>query len=256
MPPWDNKLIGVPPAPLPPEWYPLAGIGSRFGWGCLARNYTSGERTVWTYSNAAESWTEVAVPNGDEVVDLSDDGLLVVRELLAPGLVRYHSVAADGSIRSYPIQSDPFEAANSHGLVLQRQQVFEHSTGAATAFPGPLNLLDINDHGAVVGTDGYWQLNPVTPLHPADCSPPILFCPSSVVVTDPRTGTPGETVFFEVWATDDQDPSPLVTCTPPSGSHFPRGSTLVTCTATDASGNRSVCTFWVTVLPTIRPRRF
>ena len=65
----------------------------------------------------------------------------------------------------------------------------------------------------------------------------------------------GETVFFDVWTTDDQDPSPLVTCAPPSGSYFPRGSTLVTCTATDASGNRSVCTFWVTVLPTIRVRR-
>ena len=169
LPPFDNELVGVPPLPLPRGWSPIGGVGSRFGWACLASNYASGERSAWTFSNAAGSWTEVPVPNCDEVVDLSDDGLLVVRELLAPGQVRYHSVAADGSVRSYPIL-DQYEAANSHGLVLERQQVFEHSTGAATAFPLPLNLLDMNDRGIVVGTDGYWQLIPTTPLPPADCS--------------------------------------------------------------------------------------
>jgi hypothetical protein len=40
---------------------------------------------------------------------------------------------------------------------------------------------------------------------------------------------------------------------PPSGSFFPRGTTLVTCTATDASGNQSTCQFPVTVA--FKPRR-
>ena len=34
---------------------------------------------------------------------------------------------------------------------------------------------------------------------------------------------------------------------PPSGSLFPRGTTLVDCTATDASGNQSTGQFPVTV---------
>jgi hypothetical protein len=36
-------------------------------------------------------------------------------------------------------------------------------------------------------------------------------------------------------------------CVPPSGSFFPRGTTLVNCTATDATGNQSNCQFPVTV---------
>jgi hypothetical protein len=43
------------------------------------------------------------------------------------------------------------------------------------------------------------------------------------------------------------DPSPALTCEPPSGSVFPAGTTLVACTARDASGNRSQCRFEVTV---------
>jgi hypothetical protein len=38
-----------------------------------------------------------------------------------------------------------------------------------------------------------------------------------------------------------------VSCDPPSGSTFPSGTTTVTCTATDADGNASTCSFTVTV---------
>jgi hypothetical protein len=40
---------------------------------------------------------------------------------------------------------------------------------------------------------------------------------------------------------------PSVACVPSSGSFFPRGTTLVTCTATDACGNQSAGQFPVTV---------
>ena len=52
---------------------------------------------------------------------------------------------------------------------------------------------------------------------------------------------------FSVSATDDLDPAPIVVCTPPSGSFFARGTTPVTCTATDASGNQATCHFHVIV---------
>jgi X-Pro dipeptidyl-peptidase len=48
-------------------------------------------------------------------------------------------------------------------------------------------------------------------------------------------------------ATDSQDPSPTVTCAPPSGSTFAIGSTAVTCTARDANGNTATATFNVIV---------
>jgi len=48
-------------------------------------------------------------------------------------------------------------------------------------------------------------------------------------------------------ATDNVDPAPVVVCAPPSGSTFPIGDTLVTCTATDNSGNSAQTTFTITV---------
>ena len=60
-------------------------------------------------------------------------------------------------------------------------------------------------------------------------------------------GTTETSVMIATWA-------PNVVCVPPSGSVFPRGLSLVTCTATDASGNASVCQFPVWVTPTIRLR--
>ena len=52
---------------------------------------------------------------------------------------------------------------------------------------------------------------------------------------------------FSASATDVHDPDPTVDCVPPSGSTFPIGETLVTCTATDDADNSSLCTFTVTV---------
>jgi hypothetical protein len=88
-----------------------------------------------------------------------------------------------------------------------------------------------------------------------DTTVPVLDCPASVVVIDSFSDGPGEIVAFSVSATDDLDPSPVVVCTPPSGSPFPPGTTLVTCTATDASGNQSECQFPVTVERKAKPKR-
>lgn len=44
-------------------------------------------------------------------------------------------------------------------------------------------------------------------------------------------------------AADNCAPAPTVVCNPPSGSTFPVGTTAVTCTATDSSGNTTICSF-------------
>jgi hypothetical protein len=77
-----------------------------------------------------------------------------------------------------------------------------------------------------------------------DMTPPTVTCPGDITVC----ATPaGAAVSFTATATDMCDPSPTVTCNPPSGSTFLPGMTPVTCTATDASGNNAVCSFTVTV---------
>lgn len=52
---------------------------------------------------------------------------------------------------------------------------------------------------------------------------------------------------FAASASDLVDPNPGVVCTPGSGSTFAIGTTTVTCTARDASGNQASASFAVTV---------
>jgi hypothetical protein len=87
---------------------------------------------------------------------------------------------------------------------------------------------------------------------PPDTTPPTLTVPGNI--TAEATGSSGATVTFSATATDDTDPNPQVSCSPPSGSTFALGDTTVTCTATDASNNTSPpSTFTVTVRDTTPP---
>jgi hypothetical protein len=75
--------------------------------------------------------------------------------------------------------------------------------------------------------------------------PPTVNCPGNI--TTETTSSLGKVVTFSASATDNCDPSPNVSCSPPSGTRFPIGTTWITCTATDASGNQNTCQFTVTV---------
>ncbi len=57
----------------------------------------------------------------------------------------------------------------------------------------------------------------------------------------------GAVVNYAAAVASDNCPGVSVVCNPPSGSFFPIGTTTVTCTASDASGNVSSCVFDVTV---------
>lgn len=81
----------------------------------------------------------------------------------------------------------------------------------------------------------------------ADVTPPAVMCPPNISIGCSADAL--ASVTFSATATDDCDPAPVVVCTPPSGSGFPVGTTTVTCTATDASGNQSTCEFSVTRAP-------
>ena len=86
----------------------------------------------------------------------------------------------------------------------------------------------------------------VSPDAGDDTEPPVISAPGLVRATAAE-GETSAVVDFTVTATDDTDPSPSVTCDPPSGSTLPWGTTTVTCTATDASGNVSTSIFQVSV---------
>jgi hypothetical protein len=72
---------------------------------------------------------------------------------------------------------------------------------------------------------------------------PRLACPSGL------NGVCNSPVDYGVTAVDACDRGPVpVTCTPPSGTAFGDGVHMVNCSATDSAGNRSSCTFTVTVV--------
>ena len=89
-------------------------------------------------------------------------------------------------------------------------------------------------------------------VHVKDTTAPTLSVPADITVE--ATSSAGAVATFAATAVDLVDASPTVLCVPSSGSTFPLGSTTVTCTATDASGNTSDAqTFTVTVRDTTPP---
>src|SRR5205823_4026469 len=84
----------------------------------------------------------------------------------------------------------------------------------------------------------------------ADCIPPVWQVTNVTVSASPN-GPYGIATYTQS-VTDNVDPQPWVNC-PPSGSSFPLGTSTVTCTARDASGNTSTGTFTVTVVDTTPP---
>ncbi|MEK7676755.1 MAG: choice-of-anchor D domain-containing protein, partial [Verrucomicrobiota bacterium] len=84
-----------------------------------------------------------------------------------------------------------------------------------------------------------------------DTEKPVVTCPGNITV-DAAPGQCSATVTFAATVTDNC-PGATVVCSPASGSVFQKGTTTVTCTGTDASGNVSTCSFTVTVNDTEKP---
>jgi hypothetical protein len=88
-----------------------------------------------------------------------------------------------------------------------------------------------------------------------DTQAPTIACPASITkATDPNQCSALVT-YTTPPASDNCPGVGAVTCSPPSGSTFPKGTSTVTCSTTDASKNQGSCAFTVTVndvqLPTI-----
>jgi hypothetical protein len=84
-----------------------------------------------------------------------------------------------------------------------------------------------------------------------DAQPPTITCPANITTGN----TPGQCSAVVNFTPTPSDNCPGVTasCVPASGSTFPKGTTTVTCTATDASMNTANCSFTVTVNDTEAP---
>jgi hypothetical protein len=128
--------------------------------------------------------------------------------------------------------------------------------GAATGFytidltSGAATL--VGDIGGGIGVQGIAVAPPPSCLFTVtviDTQPPSITCPTNVTAVAAITCPPTTTtaVTFPDPTVTDNCPGATFACVPPSGSTLPVGTTTVTCTATDASGNTATCSFSVTV---------
>jgi subtilisin-like proprotein convertase family protein len=85
-----------------------------------------------------------------------------------------------------------------------------------------------------------------------DTQVPTVNCPANMTVPNTPNSC-SAVVTYNVTATDNCPGVSAVTCMPPSGSTFPVGTTMVSCSATDAVGNTGMCSFTVTVQDTQAP---
>ena len=81
-----------------------------------------------------------------------------------------------------------------------------------------------------------------------DTQAPTITTVPDITVTENPPGSGFATVTYAPPTSTDNDPiAPVVACDRPSGSSFPVGETIVTCTATDRAENTATSTFKVTV---------
>ena len=84
-----------------------------------------------------------------------------------------------------------------------------------------------------------------------DFTDPTLNLPGNL--TAEATGPSGANVNYSVTASDNLDNSPIVACSPASGSTFAIGTTTVNCSAMDNADNSSTDSFSITVADTTAP---
>ena len=119
------------------------------------------------------------------------------------------------------------------------------ASGTEAQNGGALTREDLMNVSATVSNTGACA--------PDTTAPTLSAMPANMTIE--ATGASGAVATWtSPTATDDVDPSPVVTCTPASGSTLALGTTTVSCTARDASGNQSAAqTFTVTVRDTTAP---
>jgi HYR domain-containing protein len=275
---WVGAMLVRDPGPLDQSFYPF--------------NFIGGDISVNGYSiggglsqNLAQTFT-VGVTGSLTRVDLQVGGFgnptLPVQLDIRPTVAGVPDANATSALTSAVIPVSGILAANptnafvtvylnpaiqvTAGTVLavvltSNEQIGSYGWLGSTSFSNPAPPLYTRGGGFFRNTDNPSWRNSGTTDHgfrtyvdtntTADTTAPEITVPSDIHVE--ATSGSGAVVTYVASATDNADPSPHVVCAPLSGATFPLGPTVVSCTATDSSGNSSNGTFTVMVVDTTTP---
>lgn len=169
----------------------------------------------------------------------SDSAFFTVRvlngaapEITVPANITAEAMSPAGAVVSYGVS-----ATNDATIVCSQPSGSTFPLGVTT-----VNCTATNAGGS--DTDSFT----VTVV---DTRPPVLMLED---VTAEATSASGAEVVYVATATDLVDTDVDVQCTPASGSTFALGTTVVSCTATDDSGNSATDSFNVTVVDSTPPQ--
>ena len=107
--------------------------------------------------------------------------------------------------------------------------------------------VDPEDEMILVGEPNIDPKDEKNSIDEPDTTPPVITVPGTI--TKEATGENGTEVYFKIEATDNVKVTQGPTCDHESGSVFPIGETIVTCTAGDAAGNMDEKLFIIVILP-------
>jgi autotransporter-associated beta strand protein len=159
-------------------------------------------------------------------------------------------LVATGSNAAVIVKWNAVSGATAYNVLRSLTSGSGYST-AASAVTG----TNYTDSGLTNGTRYYYRLTALNGLAESstssevsaipDGTPPVVSVPANITVY--ATGANGAVVTFSTSANDAISGPCATTSAPPSGSVFAIGTSTVTTTATDASGNVGSATFTVTV---------
>lgn len=86
-----------------------------------------------------------------------------------------------------------------------------------------------------------------------DTQAPTITCPANITTNNDPSQCGAAVTYTTPTATDNCPGIGAVTCSPAAGSFFPKGTTTVNCTVSDAASNTAACSFTVTVNDTQAP---
>jgi FG-GAP repeat protein/HYR domain-containing protein len=196
-------------------------------------------------NNETQGSAYVFSPNGPPAIATSTVTVQQGRSLIGANIATVSDNETSAAALTVSIVSGGTATGVTLTNVANTGGVITANVSASCTATGGTVRLQVTDGGGL-STSADLQVN-VTPN-----DPPVINCSANLVKsTDP--GRCSAVVTFTVTATDDCDGAVVPICTPPSGSTFAKGTTTVTCTASDSSGHTSSCSFTVTVNDTEKP---